>query len=60
MLAAPYVSLKMSKVLPAGATKYHEDFVKCEDIQSANIIRDCMYYTYGSTYSRNGSNVPYM
>ena len=41
MLAAPYVSSKMSEDLPAGATKYHEDFVKCEDIQSANIIRDC-------------------
>ena len=42
MLATPYVSLKLSEDLSAGATKYHEDFVKCEDIQSANIIRDCM------------------
>ena len=42
MLDAPYVSLKLSEDLPAGATKYREDFAKCEDIQSANIIRDCM------------------
>ena len=42
MLDAPYIFLKLSEDLPAGATKYHEDFVKCEDIQSANIIRDCM------------------